>query len=60
MYLFDGRLVRRWVPLSCTWSKGLPHNHIQEMAGLVRSDEKTEKKTHTPGGFNTMPGFIPY
>lgn len=52
MCLFDGRLVRRWVPLSCTWSKGLPHSHIQEVAGLVGSDEKT-KKTH-------LGGFIPH
>lgn len=29
MYLFDGHAVRRWLPLSRTWSKDLPHSRIR-------------------------------
>lgn len=36
MYLFDGHIVQRWVTVSRTWSKALPHSHIPHRAAHGR------------------------
>lgn len=64
MYLFDGHAARRWLPLSRTWSKGLPHSRIR-LIRLIRCQwqvwpdlEKGKNKTFQALG--NMSSFIPH
>lgn len=63
MYLFDGRAVRRWLPLSRTWRKGLPHSRIRLICcqWQVWLDWRREKiKPFQDLGRWHMSGVIPH